>query len=122
MGKNKLFGDISNVFWVSKINLSEEREDVIRESFDDQEVHFSYPQNVEDFNYLIGNFMQTKAEYINSERGRKWRLLDLLSWTSYLDLLTSLTVFRISWQCPESMVFRAFMSFIRFIQTDKTGK
>ena len=96
MGKNKLFGDISNVFWVSKINLSEEREDVIRESFDNQEVHFSYPQNVEDFNYLIGNFMQTKAEYINSERGRKWRLLDLLSWTSYLDLLTSLTVFRIS--------------------------
>ena len=84
------------MFWVSKINLSEEREDVIRESFDDQEVHFSYPQNVEDFNYLIGNFMQTKAKYINSERGRKWRLLDLLSWTSYLDLLTSLTVFRIS--------------------------
>ena len=54
------------MFWVSKIALSEEREDAIRNSFDKQEVHFSYPQNVDDFNYLIESFMQSKSEYINS--------------------------------------------------------
>ena len=43
LGKNKLFGDISKMFWVSKIALSEEREDAIRDSFDEQEVHFSCP-------------------------------------------------------------------------------
>ena len=34
LGKNKLFGSrIKDVFWVSKIVLSEEREELIRESF-----------------------------------------------------------------------------------------
>ena len=34
-GMNKLFGsEINDVFWVSKIVLSKEREDFIRESFD----------------------------------------------------------------------------------------
>ena len=40
LGKNKLFGDISTVFWISKISLSEEREEKIRENFEDQEVFF----------------------------------------------------------------------------------
>ena len=31
-GKNKFFGDISTVFWMSKISLSEEREEKVRES------------------------------------------------------------------------------------------
>ena len=39
LGKNKLFGsELTDVFWVSKIVLSNEREDFIRDSFVDQEV------------------------------------------------------------------------------------
>ena len=54
---NKLFGSqINNVFLVSKIVLSEERGELTRESFADQEVHFSYPHDIDDFNYLIENF------------------------------------------------------------------
>ena len=68
--RNKLFGDISEVFWISKITLSGEREDAIRESFDDQEVHFSY---------LIENFMQIKAEYVNSERGEEMAITRLIA-------------------------------------------
>ena len=69
LGKNKLFGSqINDVFWVSKIVLSEERER-IRESFFDQEVHFSYPHDVEDFNYLAGYFTQRKSDYVDSELG-----------------------------------------------------
>ena len=71
LGENNLFGEISEVYWVLKITLSGEREDEIRGSFSNQKVHFSYPQNVEDFNYLIESFMQTKSEYVNSKMGEK---------------------------------------------------
>ena len=53
LGKNKLFGNINTVFSVSKISLSQEREDRIRDCFNNQEVFFDYPQNIDDFNYLI---------------------------------------------------------------------
>ena len=65
-----MFGnDIVEVFWVSKIFLNKEREDSIRDSFKDQKVHFSYPQGLNDFNYVIENFMQVKADYINNDMG-----------------------------------------------------
>ena len=57
LGKNKLFGDIRTVYWISKITLSEEREEKIRQCFENQEVNFNYPENLDDFNYLIQIFM-----------------------------------------------------------------
>ena len=58
-------------FWVSKIVFSTERGDFIRNSFEDQEVHFSYPHNLDDFNYLVGNFTQDKSESVDSEMGEQ---------------------------------------------------
>ena len=74
LGKNKLFGDISTVFWISKVSLSEEREEKIRESFENQEVFFNYPENLDDFNYLLECFMQRKADYVNDELGEDMAL------------------------------------------------
>ena len=54
-----MFGDISGDYLVSKIAFSDEIEDAIRDSFGDQELYFNDPANLEDFNYLIENFMQT---------------------------------------------------------------
>ena len=65
-------GDISQVYWVSKSVLLEGREEAIRESFHCQEVHFNYPTNLEEFNYLIENFMQKKSDYVNSEIHEIW--------------------------------------------------
>ena len=63
LAQNKMFGnDIVNVFWVSKIFLSPEREEAIRDCFVDQNVQFAYPNNIEDFNYLIDNFMSEKSQ------------------------------------------------------------
>ena len=64
-----MFGDISEVYWVSKIALSDEIEEAIRGSFSNQELYFNYPANLEDFNYLIGNLMQTKPNYVNNDMG-----------------------------------------------------
>ena len=70
LGRNKLFGaDLVEVFWVSKIILSKEREEFISDSFEDQEVQFSYPHYLDNFNYLVGNFMQNRSNYINNEGG-----------------------------------------------------
>ena len=67
LGKNKLFGsEISHVFWVSKIILSTERENDIRATFKNQNVIFSYPTDLFEFNYLIRNFTQDKSDYIDS--------------------------------------------------------
>lgn len=79
LGRNKLFGEqITNVFWVSKITLSKERKDSIRESFEEQEVHFSYSHDTDDFNYLIGNFMQTRSEYVDSDMGEDMAITGLI--------------------------------------------
>ena len=70
LGKNKLFRkNIKEVFWVSKIILSKEREGFIRDSFQDQEVQFSYPHDLDDFNYLIENVMQNRPEDVENDMG-----------------------------------------------------
>ena len=79
LGKNKLFGsDLTKVFWVLKIILSKEREDSIRDGFEDQEVQFSYPNDIDDFNYLIGNFMQNRSDYIDNNEGESLSVTGLL--------------------------------------------
>ena len=50
-------------------DISDEIEEAIRDSFSNQELYFNCPANLEDFNYLIGNFMLTKSNYVNSDMG-----------------------------------------------------
>ena len=86
LGKNKLFGkNIKEVFWVSKIILSKEREEFIRDSFEDQEVQFSYPHDLDDFNYLTENVMQNRSEDVENYMGElpvvnKLIVMDDLVW------------------------------------------
>ena len=54
--KNKLFGDIDKVFWVSRVEISKGRKDNIRDCFIDQTVHFEYPNNLEEFDDLLELF------------------------------------------------------------------
>ena len=80
LGRNKLFGsEISDVFWISKNVLTSEREDSIKESFINQEVHFSYPHDLDDFNYLLENFTQDKSEYIDNELGENLQVNKLIT-------------------------------------------
>ena len=80
--RKKLFGiEITDVFWVSQIILSSERENAIRESFKDQDVYFNYPTDLDEFNYLIGNFTQEKSDYVDdnsSEIGENLRANKLI--------------------------------------------
>ena len=61
-----MFGENSvNVFWVSKIYLSSEREESIRDCFLDQNVQFAYPANIDDFNFLIDDFMSERSPSVS---------------------------------------------------------
>ena len=59
LAKNKLFGQIKDVTWLTKIIISKKREDNIRSCFD-VKVIFTYPQNISEFDYLIENFQRNK--------------------------------------------------------------
>ena len=59
LGKNNLLGDVKTFYWISKISLSQEREEKIKECFEDKEVNFHYPENVA--------FMQKKSEYVRND-------------------------------------------------------
>ena len=63
---------------MSKIVLSEEREELIRDSFIGQEVHFSYPHDLDDFNYLVDNFTQEKSNNVDSELGENLKVNKLI--------------------------------------------
>ena len=62
-GKNKLFGDIKEVYWISKMELSTDRENNIRDCFRKQKVDFKYPTNVDDFSDLLEFYQRKKSDY-----------------------------------------------------------
>ena len=65
--KNKIFGsDLLSVDWVSKINLSNNREDEIRQCFSYTKLKFHYPNDVEDLNLVIETFQ--KQTYDEDEK------------------------------------------------------
>ena len=90
MGKNKMFGDVK-VCWISKTELSKDREENITDCFVNQIVKFDYPNNVEEFDDLLEAYRLRKPDYIENDLGENMCLTSLLSWTTSLDLPTNLT-------------------------------
>ena len=59
LGKNKIFGcNLLSVDWVSKINVTKNREDKMRQCFIYTNVDFHYPNDVEELNLLIETFQK----------------------------------------------------------------
>ena len=121
-----MFGnDIVEVFCVSNFFLNKEREDSIRDSFKDQKVHFSYPQDLNDFNNLIENFMQVKADYIDNDMGELPvinRLIILDHVSGLADKSEQFSNFYQKIWLPENMVSPASMFSIPSILVDRVGK
>ena len=61
LGKNRMFSDIKEVLWVSKISLSVERENDIRDCLIEQKVDVKYPNNVNDFDDLLDSCQIKKS-------------------------------------------------------------
>ena len=59
------------MYWISKIELSKDWEENIRDCFVDQTIEFFYPNNVEDFNDLLEIFTWKKAGDDENYLGKK---------------------------------------------------
>ena len=59
LGQNKTFGsDLLSVDWASKIDLTNNGEDKIRQCFSCTKIYFHYPNDVEDLNWIIEIFQK----------------------------------------------------------------
>ena len=120
LGRNNLFGKkIRDVYWISKIALSSEREDNIKESFIDRKVHFSYPEDLDEFNYLIELLSQNKSEYIENDLGENIEMNKLIIMDNVSGLADKSQEFS---NIPHEMIFHVSMYFKKFIQRDKIGE
>ena len=75
MGKNKLFGDIKEVYWISKIELPNVKRKKL-DCFKDQNVGFKYPKNI-DFNDLLKCYQLKKSDYNENYLGETMILDDV---------------------------------------------
>lgn len=60
LAKNHMFGDLKEIFQISKISLSSEKEENIKGSYR-KEANFKCPENFDDFSMLL-NYFQRKRE------------------------------------------------------------
>ena len=59
LAKNNMFGNMKEVYWLSKISLIKDREENINDCFD-VEVNFKYQNNSEEFDNLLDFFQRRK--------------------------------------------------------------
>ena len=62
---------MKEVLWISKLEFSNERKNNIRDSFENQNVHFNYPNSVENFDFLLDMCKRNKADYVENNLGEK---------------------------------------------------
>ena len=62
LGKNKMFGRIDSVYWISKIELSVAREHQIREIFCYASVKFHYPNDPAEFETILELLKDNKSD------------------------------------------------------------
>ena len=70
----KMFGEIKELTWLSKIPLSRERENNIRSCLIDEQIDFKYPNNIEDFQELLEFFQRKKAPSNVNDLGENIKL------------------------------------------------
>ena len=60
-----------------------------------QDLQFSYLQDIEDFNYLIENFTQRKSDYLDNEMGENLAIHKLIIMDDVSSLADKSTNFQI---------------------------
>ena len=79
LGKNKMFGEIKEVVWLSKIPLSKDRENNFCDCFLDEHIDFKYPDSVEDFDDLLEYFHRKRAPCNKNYLGENKKLDRLIA-------------------------------------------
>ena len=69
LAKTKIFGKLKEIFWLSKIKISQEREQNISRLFN-LKVNFKYPQTLDEFS-MEHDFYQKIDSVVNNVMGEK---------------------------------------------------
>ena len=72
--RNKIFGSVDSVDWISKVELSENREHQIRQSFSYASVEFHYPNDVAEFDTVLDLLKDNKSD-VNVENNKDFNEL-----------------------------------------------
>ena len=67
VGKNKIFGNILSVDWISKKELSENREQQIRQTFSYASVEFYYLNDIAEFETILNLLKDNKIVNIEND-------------------------------------------------------
>ena len=102
LGKKKFLGEgLLRVDWVSRIDLSKEREDQIRQCFNYAVVEIHYSDDVDDLNLIIERFQKETHDNVENNNnncnifGENKNLTNLLLWTTSQVLQTNLAILQI---------------------------
>ena len=82
LGKNRMFGELKEVTWISKISLSRDRGNNIRNCFVNENINFEYPNSIEKFDDLLEHFqkhVETNSTCIENCLGENIKLDRLLA-------------------------------------------
>ena len=78
LGKNKTLGNLKELTWASKILLSKEREQQIKNCFVDEKVDFKYVENIDEFDDLLEHIQKRKPRCNENNLGEN-KELDVLN-------------------------------------------
>ena len=74
-----MFGELSQVIWLSKIPVLKDRENNICDCFVNEQINFQYPDSVEDFDDLLEYFQRKRApcnkNYLGEDTKLKWLIV-----------------------------------------------
>ena len=73
LGKNRMFGKLKEVTWISKISLSRDRENNNRNCFVNKNINFEYLNSTEEFDDLLDHFQRQKIKLHRELFRRKYK-------------------------------------------------
>ena len=69
-----MFGELKEVAWISKISLSRDRENNIRDRFVNENIKSEYPNSIEEFDNLLECFQSRKSTFVENWFGKNIKL------------------------------------------------
>ena len=123
LAKSKMFGNLKEIFWISKIPFSTKREKKIPSCFQ-QHVDFKFPQTIDESNIHLTFFQRKRHvdDNIDIVMGEIMYLISLFLWTTSRDLLINLMILLTFWQFHKHLTLPAYTFFIPCTLQDVAGR
>ena len=110
LGRNRIFGNVDSVDWISKVELSEKREHQIRQSFSYASLEFYYSNDVAEFDTIL-DLLKDNKSYVNVENNKNLEELEAIGENGVFDRL--IVIDDVSGLADKSNEFCSFLTVSR---------